>query len=80
LKKFTDFISEEKPHVYKQTSTEYSTLQRKTVNPYTGSSTSARSRKVTDWIAVVDGKKIGGHATKRDAVVTWNKLTAKKDD
>lgn len=64
-----------KPHVYKSTSTEYSTVHRKTVNPYTGSSTSARSRKVTDWVAVVNGKKIGGHNTKRDAVATWHKLT-----
>lgn len=80
MKKFSDFITEEKPHVYKQTTTEYSTMQRKTVNPYTGSSATARSRKATDWIAVVDGKKIGGHARKRDAVNTWHKLTTKKDD
>lgn len=77
MKKFTDFISEEKPHVYKSTSTEYTSLQRKTVNPVTGSSRSARTRKVTDWVAVVDGKKIGGHARKRDAVNTWHKMTKK---
>lgn len=77
MKTFSDFISEEKPHVYKSTSTEYSSSQRKTVNPYTGSARSARSRKVVDWIAVVDGKKIGGHARKRDAVTTWHKMTKK---
>lgn len=80
MKSFKGFISEEppkKPDVYKHTSTEYSSIQRKTVNPYTGSAKSARSRKVTDWIAVVDGKKIGGHSTKRDAIATWYKLTNK---
>lgn len=80
MKKFTDFISEEKPHVYKSTSTEYSSSQRKTVNPYTGSSRSARTRKSVDWIAVVDGKKIGGHARKRDAVATWHKMTKKDSE
>jgi hypothetical protein len=77
MKKFSDFIVEEKPHVYKHTSTEYSTLQRKSVNPYTGSSTSARARKTTNWVAVVNGKKIGGHSTKRDAIDTWRKMTKK---
>ena len=79
MKNFLDFITEEKPHVYKSTSTEYYTTQRKTVNPYTGSSTSAKSRKVVHWVAVVGGKKIGGHATKRDAVATWHKMNKKND-
>lgn len=75
MKTFSDFIVEEKPHVYKHTFTEYSSTQRKTPNPYTGSTTSARSRKVTHWVAVVNGKKVGGHATKRDAIDTWHKMT-----
>lgn len=77
MKKFSDFLSEEKPHVYKSTSTEYYSTQRRSVNSYTGSSRVAKTRKVTDWVAVVDGKKIGGHARKRDAVATWHKMTKK---
>lgn len=79
MKKFTDFITEEKPHVYKSTSTEYYSTQRKSVNPYTGSARVAKSRKFTHWVAVVNGKKIGGHARKRDAVATWNQMQKKED-
>ena len=81
MKKFTDFISEnaEKPNVYKRTSTEYYSSQRKTVNPYTGSARSAKKRTVTDWVAVVDGKKIGGHGSKKSAIATWHEMSKKKD-
>jgi hypothetical protein len=79
MKKFIDFITEEKPKVYKSTKTEYYSHQRKTPNPYTGSATVSKSRKVTDWVAVVNGKHIAGHSTKRSALDTWHKMN-KKDD
>jgi hypothetical protein len=79
MKTLKQFVSEQKtktkkPNVYKRTTTEYYTTQRKSVNPYTGSAKSTKSRKVSDWVAVVGDKKVGGHGSKKSAIATWHEL------
>jgi len=73
MKTLSQFINEEKPDVYKREGDEYYTYSRKTVNPVTGSTQSARRRKVVDWVAVVGDRHIGGHSTKRSAIATWQR-------